>query len=212
MAELEEFGADRDDIGGSSFKKYKGKKGNTDRIGIIYHDPKKLFRGLKAHYKERYFACKSEKGKAPEICCTHSYEGNLAKYRIGAVIVVYDLVVKAGKTKLNGYEVMPWVFGEKMYDKLNSADKEFPLATHDIKLTCTNDEYQNIDIQSCKECIWVNGDLKEKVLEEAQSYFDNMSRSLAATLSLSEVREQLGIDEPGSEDAAADVDLEDVIS
>jgi len=39
-----------------------------------------------------------------------------------------------------------------------------------------------------------------------------MSRSLAATLSLSEVREQLGIDEPGSEDAAADVDLEDVIS
>jgi hypothetical protein len=208
---VEAFGPDRDDIESTKFKKYRGKTGNTDRIGIIYEDPKKMFKGAKTHFKDRFFLCKSDKNKK-EICCTHSYENNRPRWRVGAVIVVYDLVVKDGKTKLKGYEMLPWVFSEKMYQKLSKADQEFPLAQHDIKLTCSNEDFQTIDIQSCRDSIWSGSEeMKKRMLEEAAPLFDDVSRNLAADLSVVEIRELLGIDAPGSEDAATDVDLENVM-
>lgn len=210
MANVESFGPDREDIDTGKFKKYRGKAGNTDRVGIIYEDPKKMFKGALTHFKDRFFLCKSTKEKK-EICCLHGYEGNRARWRVGAVLVVYDLVQKDGKMKLKGYELLPWVFSEKMYKKLSEADKEFPLAQHDIKLTCTNEDFQSIDVQSCRESIWIgSADLKKKILEEASSMFEDIGRNLAADLSLSEIRELLGIDAPGADDAATDVDLEGI--
>lgn len=211
MANVETFGADRTDIESSKFKKYRGKDGQTDRIGIIMKDPKEMFKGLRAHFKERYFVCKSTKQKK-EICCLHGYEGNRPRYRVGGVIVVYDLVVKDGKSKLKGYEVLPWSFGEKMYQKLVEINKEFPLESHDLKLTCTNEEFQNFDVFNCKESLWSsNPDLKAKILAEYETLIEEVARNLAADLSVTEIRELLGIDAAGSEDAASDVDLGTVI-
>jgi hypothetical protein len=208
---IESFGTERDDIQGSKFQKYKGKANQTDRVGLIPYEPKKFFKGAKCHYKDRIFLCKSTSAKK-EICCAQSYEGNRPMYRIGGVLIVYNLVTKDGKTKLKDYTLLPWIFREKMYNKLVSADKEFPLDAHDIKLTCTNEEFQNIDIQSCKESIWSSSpDLKNKVLEEAQSLFEEVVHNIGADLSLSEIREILGIDAPGADDAATDVDLGNVI-
>jgi len=208
---VEEFGLDRDDIETPKFKKYRAKAGNTDRVAILYTDPAKMFKGAKTHFKDRFFLCKSTKNKK-EICCLHSYENNRPKYRIAAVIIVYELVNKDGKTKLKDYEVLPWIFSEKMYSKLSAADKEFPLSEHDIKLTCTNEDFQTIDVTPCKESLWSgNEELKKKVLEEAENYFEDVGRNLAADLGISEIRELLGIDAPGSDDAATDVDLGEVM-
>jgi hypothetical protein len=208
---IESFGTEREDIQGSKFQKYKGKAGQTDRVGILPFEPKKYFKGAKCHYKDRIFLCKSTPAKK-EICCTHSYEGNRPMYRIGGVIVIYDMVTKDGKMKLKGYQLLPWVFREKMYQKLVQADKEFPLDQHDIKLTCSNEEFQTIDIQSCRESIWSsNPELKKKVTEEAQALFEEVSRNIGSDLGVTEIREVLGIDAPGSDDAAADVDLGQVI-
>lgn len=211
MANLESFGADRDDIEGQRFRKYKNKEGNTDRIGIVYEDPKVMFKGLKAHFSEKYFGCKSTE-KQKEVCCTHAYAGNKPRYRIAAVIIVYDLITKDGKQKLKDYEIIPWIFGEGMYGKLSAADKEFPLSSHDIKLTCKNEEYQNMDIQSCRESIWgSNKELREKILKEAQTMLEERGRNLASDLSLTEIRDLLGVDTAGSEDAAMDVDIAQVV-
>jgi len=99
-----------------------------------------------------------------------------------------------------------------MYSKLSAADKEFPLSEHDIKLTCTNEDFQTIDVTPCKESLWSgNEELKKKVLEEAENYFEDVGRNLAADLGISEIRELLGIDAPGSDDAATDVDLGEVM-
>lgn len=208
MAQVESFGLDREDIQGGKFKKFKGKENQTDRVGIIYITEKEMFKGVKAHYKDRYFLCKSTKEKK-EICCLHSYEKNRPSYRIGCILVIYDVATdKSGKVSLKGYELLPWVFGEKMYGTLSEENKEHPLTGCDLKLKCTNAEYQNFEVHSCKESIWQsNAKLKEKILEQASTLFEELPRSLSSDLSITEIKELLGVDAAGSEDAAADIDL-----
>lgn len=210
---VEAFGTDREDIRGQRFEKYRGKQNKTDRAAILYKDPKKLFRGAKVHIKkgEKIFLCKSTKEKK-EICCTHSYEGRDPVYHIGCALLLYDLIEKDGKMKLRGYEVWPWTFWPKMYQKLITADKEFPLAEHDVKLICTNEDWQTIDVQSCRESIWVSNEgLKKKVLEEAEKVWEDISKNLGSDMSLSEIKELLSIEDGGVDDAAADVDLGQVV-
>jgi hypothetical protein len=211
-ANVESFGTERDDITGGKFPKYQGKPGNTDRVAIVYEDPKKLFKGAKTHFKERYFLCKSTKDKK-EVCCTHSYKNNNPQYRIACVLVIYDLVTREGKQKLKDVEVLPWIFSETVYRKLCDRDKEFSLADYDIKLVCsTNKEYIQYDIVSCNSSIWKSNDeLKARILKEAAPLFESMGKTLATDLSITEVKELLAIDSPGSEDAAADVDLGGVV-
>ncbi len=208
MSPVESFGLDRDDIQGGKFKKFKGKENQTDRIGIIYVTEKDILKGVKAHYKDRYFLCKSTKEKK-EICCTHSYEKNRPNYRFGCIVVLYDVLTsKDGKISLKGYELLPWVFGEKMYGTLVEENKEHPLTGCDLKLKCTNAEYQNFEVHSCKDSIWQSSPkLKEKILVDAAPMYEDLSRGLANDLSVTEIKELLGIDAAGAEDAAADIDL-----
>lgn len=209
---IEAFGADREDIKSTKFLKFKMETDQRERAGIIYFDddPKTMFLGAKAHAQQGYktFLCKSDKNHK-EICCTHSWSGNNARYHIGCVIVVYQL---DGSGKIKGYEVTPWVFWEKMYQKLVSAGKEFPLHKHDIKLACSNGGFQTIDVNSCKDSIWLSNEkFKQKILEEAKPHYDNLSRNLGADMSVTEIKEMLGIDTGGSDDAASEVDLGNVM-
>jgi len=208
---VEEFGFDREDIEPTRFKKYKGKAGKTDRVSIVYAEGKAPCTGALCHFKDRYYLCKSTDDKK-EICCQHSYEGNLPKRRIACVLIVYDIVEKNGKNSLKDYELIPWIFSETMYKKLRILGKEWPLDQHDLLLTCTNEDFQTIEVNNCKECYWRSKEeLKKKILAEAEKIRTTLSRQLAADLSISEVREQLGIDAPGADDAAVDMNLGDVV-
>jgi hypothetical protein len=213
---VESFGTERDDIQGSRFQKLKMKTDDELRCGVIFFDEdgKKIFLGAKVHTKKdmKTFLCKSSKDKK-EICCTHTYDANVPKYHIGCILVVYVLGKDStGKTKLKEYDLVPWVFWEKTYQKLVSADREFPLMSHDIKLKCTNGEFQTIDVQSCKESIWTSSpDLKKKVLEAAKPLYESISKNLGMDASPSEIKELIGLDVAGSDDAATDVDLGSVV-
>jgi hypothetical protein len=213
---VESFGTEREDIQGNRFNKLKMKTDDELRCGVIFFDEegKKIFLGAKVHTQKdmKTFICKSTKEKK-EICCTHVYGANIPKYHIGCILITYVLGKDAnGKTKLKDYVLTPWLFWEKTYQKLVSADKEFPLVSHDLKLKCTNGEFQTIDIQSCKESIWASSaDLKKKILEEAKPLYESLSHNLGAEVSVSEIKEILGIDVTGSDDAATDVDLGSVV-
>ena len=100
-----------------------------------------------------------------------------------------------------------------MYNRLVSYDNELPLTTHDIKIKCTQDDpYIKYDLNPCNNSIWVNSpELKKKVLEDAKPIYEGISKNLGAELSISEIKELLGIDVMGSDDAATDVDLGSVV-
>lgn len=213
---VESFGTEREDIGGDRFKKLKLKKDEEVRVGIIFFDEagKKMFLGTKVHVKEgmKTFLCKSTKD-SKEVCCTHSWSGNDPKFHIGCVVIVYNLGKEDGKIKLKSYELLPWIFWDTMYNRLVSYDNELPLTTHDIKIKCTQDDpYVKYDLNPCNNSIWVNSpNLKEKILTEAKPIFEGISKNLGAELSVSEIKELLGIDVTGSDDAATDVDLGSVV-
>jgi hypothetical protein len=213
---IETFGTEREDIKSSKFKSYKGKEGQTDRIGIVFTSKKEMYKGARIHYNEKYYVCKSEwkdniaVNKA--ICCTASYKGNKPKWRIGAVVIVYHIQNKDGKDILTGYELIPWVFGETMYNTLREIDKETSLETHDIKLKCKNEEFQNMDIITCDKSIWRSSpNLQKKILAEFPALVEDVKGNLGQDLNLEEIKELLGVETPGSQDASADIAMGDVL-
>jgi len=199
------FGLDNDEIRGSLFKKFQGKKGQIDRAGLIYTDPKTMFVGAKVHYKNRYFYCKKS------ICCEKIGD---PRWRIGAVMIKY-LTDNLGVLKSPfGYEILPWIFSEQTYTRLRTADSEFPLASHDIKITCTNEDYQNLDINCCKESIWqAKPELKTRILEEAKSCYEWVKKGIASDLSIQEIKDLIDASSSasGATDPTSKMSLEDIL-
>lgn len=214
---VEVIGFDREDIKPQSFKGIKFKQGKTVKGAIVFLDESTSpLKHIKAHYHNRYFECKSTKDNK-EICCTHAYKNNVAKNRIGAPLVLYEISTMKDETgkakeKLTGYEVVPWMFNEKVYAQLVSINSEYPLKNHDIKITCDNEEYQNLTINNSNTCYWrLKKELENRIVEEAKVVFENIDKGLAQVLSIEEIREVLGIDSAGTDDAATDMSLNDVL-
>jgi hypothetical protein len=147
---VESFGFENEDIRGGFHEKYKGVKGEIHRVSIVYSDPKAMFVGVKMHYFKqgesgRYFICK--KGMCCEKC-------GPAKYRVGSALVKYATDRNGVIKQPFSYEILPWIFGEQTYIKLKTINSEFPLASHDIKVSCENNDFQNLSFAPCNESIW----------------------------------------------------------
>lgn len=201
---VETFGFENEEIKGGIYDKYKGKKGEVHRIGIVYTDPKAMFAGAKIHFNTRFFLCK--KG----ICCEKL---GPPKWRVGAVLCKYSTDRSGNLRTPFAYELLPWMFSEQTYMKLKNVNAEFPLATHDIKISCTNDEYQHLDITPCNEIIWTTKDaLKKQVLEEAKPIWEYVKRGLASDLSVEEIKELLGLSTGGGQDPTTNLNLDAVLN
>lgn len=204
MAEnVETFGFENEDIKGGVYDKYKGKKGEVHRLGVIYTDPKSMFAGSKVHFNQRFFLCK--KG----VCCEKC---GPPKWRVGAVVIKYGTDKQGAVKQPFSYEIMPWLFSEGAYLKLKTTNSEFPLASHDIKVSCTNDEYQHLDINPCQESIWqAKEELKKKILEEAKPVWDYIKKSIASDLSVEEIKDLLGMSSGAGADPTQKLDLDSVL-
>jgi len=205
MADIETFGFENEEIKGGMYERYKGKKGEVHRGAIIYTDPKAMFAGAKVHFNTRFFLCK--KG----ICCEKL---GPAKWRVGSVLCKYGTDRNGNIRQPFSYELFPWLFSEQTYIKLKTTNSEFPLANHDIKISCTNDEYQHIDINPCNEIIWTAKEtIKKQILEEAKPIWDFIKRSIASDLSVEEIKELLGIgvQTAGGSDPTTALDLDKVL-
>lgn len=205
MSDIETFAFDNEEIRGGMYDRYKGTKGTTDRLAIVYQDPKAMFAGTKCHFKDRYFVCK--KG----ICCEKL---GPPKWRVGAVIVKYRTDRQGNLKQSFEYEVMPWMFGEQTYVKLKNVNSEFPLASHDVKVSCTNEDYQHLDITPCDKIIWTAKDeLKAEILEAAKPIWDYIKKSLATDMSVEEIKELLDAGAGGGgSDPTTKLDLDKVLN
>ena len=204
---VETFGFENEEIKGGLFDKYKGKKGEVHRNGIIFTDPKAMFAGAKTHFYEpakRYFLCKNG------LCCEKI---GPPKWRVGAVIIKYG-TDKLGNVKTPfSYDLYPWVFSETTFIKLKTINNEFPLATHDIKVSCTNEDYQHLDITPCNETIWqAKEELKKKILDEAKPIWDYIKKGLASNMSVEEIRDMISGSTGGIADPTSKLNLDEVLS
>ena len=202
---IEDFGFDKEGIRGGVWDKYKGKKGEVHRLGLIYTDPKAIFSGKKTHYEpktKRFFFCKQG------ICCDKL---GPAKYRMGCVIIKYSTDKLGTLVQPFEYALFPWIFGETTFVKLKSLNAEYELTTHDIKVACTNEDYQHLDITPCQESVWQKKDvLKTKILTNAKPVWDYVKKSIAPDLSIEEIKELFNMGNPAV-DPSTKVNLDDVL-
>ncbi len=174
--------------------RYKGKKGEVHRLGIIY--PKAgggPFEEAFIHFKDKYFICKNG------ICCEKL---GPADQRFACLVVKYKTnkqgqVIATNDPKLPfDYEVMEWVIGSAKMKQLIQKNQEFPLKSHDLMVSCTgSEEYQQLDFSPCKESIWqMKPEFKEELWLQSEKLRSNLKNALGADLTIDEIKDLLGVD------------------
>ncbi len=201
MADYEEIGFDNEEITGNAVESYKGRKGYTDRVGFPLA---KRLRLADTHYKDKHILCK--KG----ICCEKL--GPPTK-RIGCVLVQYA-TDKNGKVEQPfRWTIKTWVFSGKKYEELRSINEENPLEAKDLKVSCIEEQYQQLKFVSCQEAVWQkNEDVKKQILAASEAALAKVY--LGKNLEGDELREFLGMDSVSSVDTdpTSDQDLDQILT
>ena len=155
-----------------------------------------IFSGGYRHYISPEFDL-SGKGGGYEICkgrgnckwCKHSDENTrISRLSIATTVVVWPTLYDGSvdhKALYNGvFDVMPWVFGRKIYKELSVIQEEFPLGEFDLLLTCDREKYQRITMRATKgnmykkvikasssEGFWLDKGLSLKKADQKMSYY-----------------------------------------
>ena len=130
---------------------------------------------------------------------------------MGCVIIKYSTDKLGTLVQPFEYALFPWIFGETTFVKLKSLNAEYELTTHDIKVACTNEDYQHLDITPCQESVWQKKDvLKTKILIDAKPVWDYVKKSIAPDLSIEEIKELFNMGNPAV-DPSTKVNLDDVL-
>jgi len=200
------FGRDDDNIGQKS-NKFKAEQGKTYRISFAWwagldegkmdlDAPTPEFVGAMRHYKEGvgYFL-----NKGPEYTAL----AGPPKQAIGSVIIVWptDSKGELDKNRLandDGIEVLPWIFSADKYKQFGQIHSEFPVGQHDVKLTCTDTQYQKMTFAPCKESILrkliENPKAKpiiDRILAKVSEIAGSLQNEIARDMTLDDIREKL---------------------
>lgn len=219
------FGSGDNNIGQKS-KRFKAREGETYRVSFVSFQAKDdgtpdleggpQFKGCERIYKEGigYVLASS-----PEVV---RLLGSPPKQTVATVICVWPTDKKGNLDKASfargeGWEVMPWVFSADRYTVLQTRHEEFPLPSHDLKLVCTDTQYQKMDISPLKNSLFRTllesdkealKDMAKAIFDKASAVHETLENEMARSLTLDEIREKLGgsPSSPVDDAAVADVD------
>lgn len=182
---------------------YKGRKDVTDRIGII--EPNKLI-VARTHFKQGlgYILCTSEfKLQAgSEIlykaapCCQHLTGEAESTKRVSCLIVQYDTKPDGTLAKPFGYKVLVWRFSDDKYEQLRNINTEWPLTDHDLMVACSDEKYQRITFNICKQSVLRSETFQKEFGDSLRATVEamrpKMVRLLGKRLTAQELLEKLG--------------------
>lgn len=182
---------------------YKGRAGVTDRIGIV--NPSKVM-VARTHYQKGlgYVLCTSEfklHGETEVLhraapCCQHLTGEAESSKRVSCIIAQYDTKPDGSLIKPFGWKLLVWRFSDDKYDQLKNINAEWSLNEHDLLINCTDEKYQRITINVCKQSI-LRGDAFQKEFGEqlnvqAEALRPKLIRMLGKKLTAQELTEKLG--------------------
>ncbi len=190
-----------DSIRAYDFDLYKGRNGVTDRIGILV--PGEITFGRVHYTKEAgYFLCQSEwkQSGGQEICskvapCCDKLDA--PRKRFACLVIHYNTTPNGALVKPFSYQLKLWRFSDDRYIVLREMNKEFPLAQHDIKITCTDDTFQKMTIQACKDRV-VNSDAFKKAYGAdvdawVKASMTKLDKQVGKSFAAKELLEKLGM-------------------
>lgn len=173
------------------------------RGGMSDLEQKPIFSGGYRHYVSSEFDLTKSgggyvvcKGKGNCKWCKHSDENTrYSRLAIATTVVIWPLLPNGSvdhKALYNGvFDVMPWVFGKKMYKELSVIQGEFPLGEFDLILDCDREQYQRINIRATKgnlyrkvitasekEQYWIDKGFSPRQAKEKMSYYGGILSSI----------------------------------
>lgn len=176
-------------------EKFKLKKDETARIGIIY--PKEGKGALKSK-KSLWFADSDGNKFNIDVSCIpddlkSKFKLDEAKQKIGCLVVRYK-VDKAGKliSPLE-FDILEWIFSTKKYNELLQINNEYPLSTVDLSVKCVDEKFQDYTLVPTKGSAYLAANIQNAVLEKAMPMYKSLDRSLGHTYDKEELNAMLGL-------------------
>lgn len=217
MSNLIGFGKnDKKIMSGGDLENYRGEKNRTDRISIcwFYKDEATGEVLMGPGDTPKFIAEEIHYVKGKGYILDNDYlrdKKGPPKRKIGTFVVHYRTDKKGKLVKPFEYEVKPWTFGEDKYRSLAEIHDNFPLAQHDIKVVCTDDQYQKLTFYPLpEEAVWQKKDsLRQEILETVEAMEDRLS--IGREVPLDELKEHFGDDVAPAPDVSSDVNYDDLM-
>jgi len=194
-------------------EKYKGIEGEKHRIGLIW--PKEGGKGPFV-MRNTWFVDKHIISDGHEAFIDKL---GPAKTRLGCLVVKYktkkdgSLIKNEGQAIPFEFEVLEWLFTEKKFNQLKSLHGEWDLKKHDLMITCTGNQFQNLEFVPCKESLWqIKQEITDAVFAESEAARPNLVRSLGQEVTGDELKEILGLEVTQASDViSSDEELTDIL-
>ena len=203
-----EFGFGQDDGNiGAKGKRFKAKEGETYRVSFVWWPGIEEGKPNLDAQTPRFLGCKrlylagvgyfTDKG--PEYVKIAG--GGPAKMYAATIICKWPTDSRGNLDKsrfaAGEFEINSWVMSVDKYRAIEARHREFPLGQHDVTLSCTDTQYQKIDISPCRESLFrkiveKDPDRARSIIEAIQAAAKDVPRDLAQDLTLDQIREKLG--------------------
>jgi hypothetical protein len=203
-----EFGfGENDEKIGVKGKRFKAKEGETYRVSFVWWPGLEDGKPNLDASTPRFIGCKRLyiagvgyiMDRGPEF--VRLAGGAASKMYVGTVICKWPTDSKGnldkGRFASGEFEINSWVMSTDKYRSVETRHKEFPLGAHDVTLTCTDTQYQKIDISPCRESLFrkileKDAARAKSIIDEAIGVAKELPRDLAQDLTLDQIREKLG--------------------
>jgi hypothetical protein len=154
---------------------------------------------------------------SPEIA---SITGATPKMSIATVVVVWPTDkngnIDKNRMKNGDCDVMPWVFSKRKYSELKALASEWPFGEHDLKLTCTEAQYQQTSQANCRENFLQKlqekgSDSFNEIMERVESVVANLNGFIGNEYTVDQLREKMGMAVSSSSTESTTDEVDDMI-
>lgn len=225
------FGSGDEHLGSGKNDRFKAKEGESYRVSFLWWPAKDGRLNLDAA-SPRFVGANRLYIENVGYVVNHGPEfeqlaGAPVKPTVATVIAVWPTDRKGTLDKARyaagDVDVKAWVFARSTYEQLKRRNDEFPLGCHDMSITCTDAQFQKMDLSPCRESLFrvvLENDKRKHVAEaihakvsrilgltpkgQAQGLMDAIARNM----SLDQIRAKLGQTTPASKQAIAAVTVD----
>jgi len=208
MSGFQQFGFGQNDSGvGNKKGRLKMDKNETARISFLWWKgledgkldldaPTPNFVGAPRHYLKGvgYFI-----NKGPEYT---KIAGEPPKMRINTIIVKWPMrangKLDAEAIQAGNFEVMYWGFDEGKYDEIKPIHTDWPFGSHDLKIKCSDAQFQKMSFSPCKDSVLrkllekgADSELVQQILAAGQALIPNVRNEVGRDMTLDQIREKL---------------------
>ena len=130
-----------------------------------------------------------------------SKDGKSGKQYIAVTVVLWPVnasngQLDQGRLASGEYEVKNWVMGLDKFNQLTSINSEYPLIEHDLKIDCTEVQFQKMNFSPCRDSVLrkLKSDkvsMYKEIMQIVEGVFDKQPQDLARDLTLDQIREKI---------------------